>query len=352
MAYPKPKNSKSAINRAGKTLLMYINDNKKQWGNDEQRALLILSNFRSCHGYPINTFQATLRNKLKSIDRAALVMQRLKRLPSIVMKLNRFDGMQLARMQDIGGLRAVTLSLKKARFLEKDYLRSHFKHKLHLHRDYIENPKLSGYRSIHLVYKYKNNLVPEYDGLFIELQIRTLMQHYWATAVETMGTYLKYSLKSSEGPKDWLNFFSLAGSAFARLENTPPVPGYESLSSQQTYHKVADAIVQLHVINKLEAFTIATKHVVTDNKKGAYHLVILDLKERKVLIHSYPKSDLENANKHYIQVEREGSQGKPLQVVLVSAGSIRDLKRAYPNYFLDSRKFIDQLNIIIEKAKK
>ena len=352
MAFPKPKHSKNTINRAGKTLLTYVNDPDKQWEKEERRAILVLSNFRSCHGYPINTFQATLRKKLEMIDKSAFVMQRLKRLPSIVMKLNRFSGMQLARMQDIGGLRAVTSSLKKTYSLESNYLRSKFKHTCHQYRDYIKNPKTSGYRSIHLVYKYMNNNAPEYNGLFIELQIQTRMQHYWATAVETMGTYLKHSLKSSEGPKDWLDFFSLAGSAFAHLEKTPPVPGYEHLSNHQTYREVADGIGKLDVISKLKAFTIATKQVITDKKQGAYHLVVLDLEEKKVNIYSYPKSNLENANKHYIKVEREVEKGKALQVVLVSAGSIKDLMKAYPNYFLDTSKFIDQLNTITEMANK
>ena len=352
MAYPKPKHSKAAINRAGRTLLFYITDSNKKWGDDEGRSIDILSNFRSCHGYPINTFQSTLRNKLRLIDREAFVMQRLKRLVSILWKLKRFSGMKLARMQDIGGLRAVTSTLKKDDSLKNNYLRGHsnFKHTLHLHKDYIKSPKLSGYRGIHLVYKYKNDLAPEYEGLFIELQIRTRMQHYWATAVETMGTYLKRSLKSSEGPKEWLRFFSLAGSAFAHLEKTPPVPGYEKLSSQQTYHEVADAIGKMDVINTLEGYAIATQRVVT--KQGAYHLIVLDLDKRDVAIYSYPKSDLNNANIHYAKVEREATEGKNLQVVLVSAGSIRNLKRAYPNYFLDSRKFIGQLKTINKLANK
>ena len=50
--------------------------------------------------------------------------------------------------------------------------------------DYIENPKSSGYRSIHYIYKYSSN-IQDYDGLKIELQIRTRLQHSWAMAVET-----------------------------------------------------------------------------------------------------------------------------------------------------------------------
>jgi len=353
MAFPKPKDSKKTINRAGKTLLMYITDSDKQLGNEERRALVVLSRFRSCHGYPINTFQSTLRNRLRSIDGSAFVMQRLKRLPSIVMKLGRFKKMQLVRMQDIGGVRAVTSSIKKARLLEKKYLHrgGQFKHMLHKRQDYIKNPKPSGYRSIHLVYKYKNPRVPEYDGLFVELQIRTCLQHYWATAVETMGTYLEHSLKSSEGPKKWLDFFSLTGSAFAHMEKTPPVPGYEDLTDLQTYHKVHNAIKSLNIFNRLSAFTIATKHVISDKKRGAYHLLILDLEKKIVRIHSYPKSDLKNANKQYITEEHKANQNEALQVVLVSTGSIENLKKAYPNYFLDTRKFIEQLKKIVKKVK-
>lgn len=64
--------------------------------------------------------------------------------------------MQLSRMQNIGGLRAVVSSLSKVEELKENYRSSRFKHELHLFKDYIQNPKDSGYRGIHLVYKYKN----------------------------------------------------------------------------------------------------------------------------------------------------------------------------------------------------
>ena len=41
------------------------------------------------------------------LDKNAIVAQRMKRAPSISLKLQRFDGMRIACMQDIGGLRAI-----------------------------------------------------------------------------------------------------------------------------------------------------------------------------------------------------------------------------------------------------
>jgi putative GTP pyrophosphokinase len=109
MAWPTPEYSRNQVNKAGNILLRAKEHNYKEilWAID------VLDNWRSCHGYPINTFQATLRQKLSLIDSNAIVAQRLKRMFSIIGKLKRFEFMKLARMQDIGGLRAVVSTLDR-----------------------------------------------------------------------------------------------------------------------------------------------------------------------------------------------------------------------------------------------
>lgn len=201
MSWAKPKFSKNKVNKAGNIMKASNSSlSDKEWAED------VLTNWRASHSYPINTFQSTLRDKLKNIDADALVAQRLKRSPSIISKLRRSQDMNLARMQDIAGLRAVVEDIEKVRLLESSYLKSRFKHEKVGHKDYIECPKPTGYRGVHLIYKYCNSSVPEYDGLRLEIQIRTKLQHIWATAVETMGTFLSQALKSSEGPDEWLDF--------------------------------------------------------------------------------------------------------------------------------------------------
>lgn len=351
MTWPIPSYSKKQINEAGRILvdsenseIIPIDDEKSQW------ALEVLNNWRSCHGYPINTFQATLRSKLKSIDHNAIVAQRLKRMPSIIGKLQRFDKMQLSRMQDIGGLRAVVSTLDEVRQLEANYQNSTFNHELLRSLDYIEEPKESGYRSVHLVYRYKNSRRQAYDGLCLELQIRTRLQHAWATAVETVGTFLRHALKSSEGPKDWLSFFSLTGSAFAHLEATPPVPKYAGLSKKETFVTVVEQARQLGVKDKLVAYSIAAERVHMDQKKGMYHLVVLSPEQQTVSITNYGRDSLDAASRDYGEVEHSIAKGEPIQAVLVSAGPIESLRRAYPNLFLDTHEFVEHLNRIEAEA--
>ena len=349
MSFPKPEFSRKQIQRAGDILVSFEKNKDDFDVATWVDAFLVLTNWRACHGYPINTFQATLRNKLKKIDPDALVAQRLKRTPSIINKLQRMKGMNLARMQDIGGLRAVVSGLSELQALHQEYKHTVFSHALVSEYDSVLEPKASGYRSVHLVYKYKLRYESPYDGLQIELQLRTKLQHAWATAVETMGTFLQHSLKSSEGPEEWLNFFALVSSAFAHSERMPLVPGYEHLTKAETYRKTREDALRLGVREKLERFSSAVKAIPTTGKKrAAYYLVELQLTgdDSNVKITSFARDKLEEANTQYSSAERNANE-TGAQVVLVAAGSIESLKRAYPNYFLDTHEFLAQIEKIV-----
>lgn len=330
------------INKAGEILKDQTNYSFDDivWAED------VLTYWRIIHGYVINTFQATLREKVKLFHKERIIAQRLKRTPSIIYKLQRFDKMQLSRMQDIAGIRAVLKNIEEVRKLEKSYKNSQFKHKLRNEKDYIQNPKESGYRSIHLVYEYSKDNIPCYHGLQIELQIRTKLEHTWATAVETIGTYLNYALKSSVGPKQWLDFFAMSSSAFAYLENSPRIPGYEHFTEKDIFEMVVQKFDDLGVKDKLQAFSIATKHINRSTKYNKYNLIILDLAAKNVSVRNFAEKDFNLANEQYTETEKRISAGAPLQVVLVSTGSIDSLRRAYPNYFLDTQEFLQKIELL------
>lgn len=330
--------SKSHVDRAGTSLIA-----KNSVDKDESK--IVLDNWRACHTTALNSFQISLRKRLAKIDKKAIVSQRLKRTPSILSKLERENSMRLSRMQDIGGIRAVVHDMKVLRKLVDNY-----KHPARPSRafslkpqgkDYINFPKESGYRSVHLLFKY-------IDGRWIELQVRTYIQHAWATAIETMGTYLSHALKSGEGPKEWLDFFSLASSAFAIMEKTPRVPKHDSIEVEKLYAMLIEKEIELDVIKKLTGFKVATRHIDNDKRAGDYHLITLNMTTRRASISSFKQNEVEQANKEYSAKEEQISNGEDLQVVLVTSESLRSLKKAYPSYFLDAELFIKQ----IEKIKK
>lgn len=327
------EHSKGAVNRAGVEL---VNGAKEE----HEHAKNVLDNWRACHVAPLNSFQTSLRRKLSRVDSDALVSQRLKRMPSILAKLERNPGMQLARMQDIGGIRSVVNDMSNVRKIQSEYKRgTRVFSVVKGGKDYINYPKDSGYRSVHMIFKCKN-------GFSIELQIRTIIQHAWATAVETMGTFLNHSLKSSEGPDEWLNFFVLASSAFAILESTPRVPEHDRYSEYEVFDMLLKKEMELDVINKLSGFRVVAKHIESDEVNGYYHLIILNLDTRRARVKSYTKKDAYKANTDYSEVEELVSQGQNLQVVLVTSKSIVSLKKAYPSYFLDAQLFARQISTV------
>lgn len=254
--------------------------------------------------------------------------------------------MNLARMQDIGGIRAVVSNMREVRALEDHYKKGTKVFTIVKGgKDYINYPKESGYRSVHQIFKCKN-------GFSIELQIRTQIQHSWATAVETMGTFLNHSLKSSEGPDEWLKFFSLASSAFSILESTPRIPEYQRLSDQETFELLLKKESELNVVSKLSGFRVVAKHITDDRKKGKYHLITLDLDHKMANIQSFEAKHVDVANEKYSEKEEEVRRGRNIQVVLVASESIAALKKAYPSYFLDSQYFFKNLDAVRKQLNK
>ena len=114
--------------------------------------------------------------------------------------------MQASKMSDIGGIRIIFNDIKKVSQLQEKLKKWKIKNKLVSERNYLENPKPSGYRSIHFIYSYQNKK-KNYQGFKVELQIRSAIQHAWATAVEIVGTFYQQNLKASDGDQDWLDFF-------------------------------------------------------------------------------------------------------------------------------------------------
>ncbi len=351
-----PKYSKSEVNKAGSILTRFPRDNSIDI-NQLPWAFSVLSNWRASHDYPLNTFQANLRTKIKNNNfKNAIVVQRLKRTPSITGKLERYPKMKLSTMQDIGGLRAILNTKEQVRLLTNVYKTTKFDHELVSEYDYITNPKSSGYRSIHLVYRYKNRRVPEFDGLRIEIQLRSKQQHAWATAVETMGLFLDHALKSSEGPELWLECFALAGSAFAYVEKTPILAKHQNMPIEEIIQELMKSEADLDLINRLSAFGSTIKHFEKQSKTFKYYLLRLKPKAGIVIFEGYHSTELEKATNNYLKYERQLEDQKEEQIVLVSGDSFKALRKAYPNYFLDTHEFIKILrkifsNVSLNRAK-
>ena len=340
---------RNQINKAGDILLTSSSQ------EEVTRVIDIINDWRTLHVPALYELQNAILSifKKKKI-KIHLVSCRLKRLSSIQNKLDRNPNMKLGGLQDIGGLRIVVSSidvLKKVLFILEKNIPNHFE-LTKAPVNYVINPKESGYRSIHFIYKYKSENT-DLDGVKIELQIRTKIQHSWAMAVETAELITDTALKSSQGNIEWLSFFKIVSSLFAIKEKTPILMEH----SEKNFHR-KDLLQQLfklnsesYIVDKLKILAITNYHSKEEQYKNGYYILNIDFINKKLNITAFPKEKEQEASVAYSNLEKKVDEKKEA-VVLVSVPKIQELQAAYPSYFLDTKIFIRNIETMLELCKK
>lgn len=185
--------------------------------------------------------------------------------------------------------------------------------------------------------------------MLIEVQIRTRLQHLWATAVETMGIFTNNALKASQGDAELLRFFTLASALFALEELSAPPPTVDCNKE--------DIIKEIKLIDKshriFETLTAIRRAVdLTDqrpNWKNGYYILTLNYESHTIRIRYFKKGQLDYATEVYSKMEESQSADK-INAVLVSSTSFDALKRAYPNYFTDVKEFTSTIRSIMSRV--
>ena len=320
--------SKNKIKKAGFILI-----NKNPSKNSYLDAINILSDFRLEHTPWLRNFRKLLISKTKTFKNI-LISQRLKRIPSIIKKLQINKTMSLARMQDLAWLRIVCDDLKTIYKIKKlirvTEKQPNFKSIFKKEDDYIIKAKESWYRWIHLVYYYNSRCL-------IEIQIRSKIQHAWATAVEVMWSYLKQPLKQSFWDDEILEIFKKISKSFAILEKWE--------IDKEQFKDVLDKITNYKLLDKIKWFNVASNFI-NEKKwnKWKYFLIRLDFKNESLTIEQFNEWKLDTAIKRYSTYETTYKNNSNYEIVLVSVENIKKLKKLYPNYFLDTKEFLKYIN--------
>ena len=82
--------------------------------------------------------------------------------------------------------------------------------------DYIDQPKDTGYRAVHVVVRRDSHL--------IKIQLRTARQHAWADYLEQLGARSGHDLKDGQGPEELLEYHLPGASIMTMQEQDVDVP--------------------------------------------------------------------------------------------------------------------------------
>ncbi len=216
-----PLPSKNQINKCGELVRGAWHDGVDASDADLERALTVIEAFRAAHSYPLVKVRLGLQSMIRTEIAHEAIGQRLKRVPRIVRKLHRTSQTStgttaLARLEDIGGVRAVLADGAELDRVRSRIERNWSKDFKRDPRDYIVNPKDIGYRAVHIVVKR--------DDRPIEVQLRTRGQQQWADAIEAADARLGMNLKDGNGPDEMIDYFGAAGEVIYRREYGLEIP--------------------------------------------------------------------------------------------------------------------------------
>lgn len=335
--------SREAASKAGKCL-------KNSSGQDEQ-ALATAQAWRVQHLEPTARCFEALARCAEQFE-GAVVSYRLKRMTSILRKLLRLNSnFKLGTLDDIGGCRLIVSSVddvyRAVAVLNEELGEPKAK-------DYISSPQSSGYRSYHAIYK-----VPVGGITYrIEVQIRTRLQHLWATGVEAVGEVYGLEYKSPdvraslEGEAQKRErFLMLSSHLFACEEGRPGVP--DVADDLAVVRREVGAICEsTQLLDDLRAARSGILVQTDSDEKDEYFLLCLSREIQFFDIVGFP--GFSEANEEYQRLEREaltaGDHEQLLvaepqfdNVVLVKAGSAELIRQSYLNYSLGVSQFIDRI---------
>lgn len=283
----------------------------------------------------------------RRLDLQGVTASRLKRMLSIRRKLRKIR-VPLSKIQDLGGCRVIVPTNADVRKLG-DALTSGDRHRVRKVDDYISSPKTDGYRSLHLKLDYADDRHPQFEGLRMEVQVRSYPQHAWATAVESLGLFMAQNFKGGEGDRAWRRLLLLMASEFADGEGCEPVPGCPEMVPRR--EEIAQLSHDLGAVGLLDRLSLSFRTIETYvlDPQAKFLLLTYDHEAQSVRVQTF-REEPEGAQV-YNETER-GIQGgdinaaQNLDAVLVSLNKLNDLRQAFPNYFGDVSYFRAQLDNI------
>lgn len=207
--------SRSAVRKAGSNVRAHARGELSE--EKFEHALQVISSYREQFSNPLVIVNNGLRSFCISLGLPPEVTQRLKKIPTIIDKLSREPGLDLSRMQDIGGCRVVVQHLDDLRRLEAR-VRATWGERIIREADYIVSPRESGYRALHIIVRWNDRP--------IEIQLRTRVMHDWAVTVESFSSSEQNYKQDGHHPvQEFLKVFS----AVLALEEEGKVPPGELL---------------------------------------------------------------------------------------------------------------------------
>ena len=197
---------------------------------------------------------------------------RVKSIPSILEKAHKkkipIDDIE-NRMEDIAGIRIICQFVEDIETVV-GIIKKRTDMEIKKQKDYINNPKQSGYRSYHLIVYYTVQTLNGPKRINVEIQIRTLAMNFWATIEHS----LQYKYKRNM-PPEIKQKITNASKAIIDLDAQMSEVRSEIMEVQNSFQLKANVVAE--ILNNIQnLYRIANKREVIKIQQEFYEVYELN----------------------------------------------------------------------------
>lgn len=311
--------SKSQINKLGKEIRGKLLTNTEI--NDDE--LLLLQDYRTTFKDDLSIVFQKITKLTQFGRKDSIVSFRIKRIESILSKIKREPTMTLGNMGDIAGCRIILYSLSELNNLVKlindAFVISSF-------NDYLSNPKDDGYNGYHFYIKSPIN-----EQRLIEIQLRYITTHKWASLVEIIDVLYDLKLKEgqeNEGLQEFVKILSLNNTDISLVQKKRII----ELDNQfQIYTRLNEVFLKNHISMR---YSWVESYESSDN---CYFIFEVD-ENKKSKIYSF--NDYNVAEKKYYDMFKT-NKGSNFVLAHIEKPSFKKVCVAYSSYMLLKHDYIE-----------
>lgn len=323
--------SKTNIDKAGRILSGLDKASEAEIEELEK----IFDEYRRDHLRPLSETTLDIQRWLALYGSKYYFAQRLKRKPQIFRKLRRLS-VRLTQLQDIGGSRIIV-----DRNTDVDKLITYLKDKVAQRREFsisretdyrVRGRDDSGYRAVHLIL--------EKDGLKLELQIRSRIQHYWAESIERTSVIYGHNLKELDGNRNVLDYFKYLSDLFYEIESGRDL-GTDQKLKITVLRKEAEAIIQKadtkrvfdSFVNEGIIKTLIEKEKHAGERGLNNWIIVFNWNYGCFVSWDMVVRDPDKAINKYVECERTYPAEDGFEVVLVGSSEVATIRETHSHYF-------------------
>lgn len=309
--------TKSQVNKVGKNIRRCL----KNGDSISEADLNSLQDYRTSFQADIASIFEQISSTSKSERSDSIVAFRIKRIESILSKIKRQPTMALGNMGDIAGCRVLVYSDVALHNLVKKF---NALFNVKYHNNYLQESKEDGYRGYHLYVESPIN-----ENKLIEIQLRTVSSHKWASLVEIIDIIYDKKMKEGQKHPDFEKFlFLLSGKENLTIEDKLKI--IEIDEKYSIYNKLNEVFIKNHI-------QIRQDWIKLGNANNNYFIIEVD-SDKKTNILSFD-TYIESESKYF---EMFGSNSRSNFVLThIEKPNFKRVCIAYASYMLVNHNYLD-----------